>query len=115
MGVVRTNWQLGATDLQIAFMQSQLVRLRQSWQHDSLTGDQINFSCDGYGRPAAVFVRYASIANTIFQIIVSISVTGSIFRASVQTASGDLALMSLGSLAVTVTLPYEILALIGSR
>jgi len=117
MGILITNYR--TRDIAPEALGSYNVRLRQSWQHDSATGNIISFSMDGFGRPTYVLVKIAGEDHrmTFFQINVSISASQSVCYASIMPCSLSTAnsLLSMGSLAATLTLPYEIFALIASR
>lgn len=112
---LRTNYRINssaqiADGLLINQVASQIVRLRQTWQHDSATGDIVTFSMDGYGRPLWVQVKpLGDYRATAFQVNCNVSVSLSTVVASI------LGTMSMGSLAVTVSYIWEVLALIASR
>lgn len=112
---IRTNYRVNssaqiADGLLINQVASQIVRLRQTWQHDATTGDIVTFSMDGYGRPLWVQVMPLSDhRGTILQVNCNLSVSESLVVASI------LATASMGSLGATVSYVWEILALIASR
>jgi len=116
-GIVKTNYR--ERDIAFESLQSIMVKLTQSWQHDSATGNIFSFSMEGYGRPAWVIVQpYEDHRGTFIHINVSVSTTGSMCVASVMGASlvqtGTQG-MSFGSIAATITIRYKVIGLIASR
>ena len=102
-------------------MASLLVKMRQTWQIGSDIGDEITISMDGYGVP--IWIQFQQLSNVGGTLIMPIgySVTTddsivyvSLFGISIAGASPTLS-QSLGSIANTVSVPFQILALIASR
>jgi len=138
MSHIKSNYRIRRQDLGTSIiqashlalqsaMESHIIRLRQSWQFDSLTGNNIAFSMDGYGRPLWVQVFHGTGHHPTMIPIhgISISASQSICYASIgpgwsyhiSASLGDniWTTVSFGSLAATLTYPLKILALIASR
>ena len=109
---LRTNYRLTGGKGDVGELGSILVGIRITIQHDSATGDVVTFSMEGYGVPSWVLVMPASAFTFTFMSRIRSSLTagGSLVYLSVDAASG-----SMGSMAATLSQPYNILALIASR
>lgn len=110
MGHVKTNYKVRAQDVLVdgdGPLVSILVKIRQTAQVDSQTGNVITFST-GYGKPGMVFMQLASNLNTL-PYGWNVSIAGSLVYVSLLGSA------SFGSLAATLSIPFNLLCLIASR
>lgn len=108
--VLITNFKIKESNILVAGngpLGSLLVKIRQTAEVASESGNNITFST-GYGKPVMVWIQLASNLAT-YPYAFNVSIAGSIVYVSLIGSA------SFGSLAATISIPVNLLCLIGSR
>lgn len=113
----RTNYRLTGGKEDTGELGSIIIAFRVTTEHDSATGNVVTFSTGGYGRAAWAIALLASewsmtLTPPVDRVNAHCSAAADSSLVYMSVAIAD---RSAGSLAVTVSLPWNVLALIASR
>jgi len=117
---LRTNYRLTGGKIDYGALDSMLVQLRESYQMESDNDGIFTFSMKGYGIP--LWVNVKPMIATMEEVWMAFSVSidgansGSIVYVSIGALSAGVSLgFGAASLPDTITIPFQITALIASR